>query len=126
DQAALNQANELGAGARIEFSRDGHAGLPDKATELSDFSVRTPSPAPQSEFRGNPTELQNEVATSGRFGIAMLVRTRGVKDKNLFLLGLFRRRLEYPALNGAVREQQSLFHATVVLIEDKASGTQLI
>jgi predicted phage terminase large subunit-like protein len=49
-----------------------------------------------------------------------------VSGKNLFLLGVFRRRLEYPALKRAVREQQSLFDATVVLIEDKASGTQLI
>ena len=52
--------------------------------------------------------------------------TWGVKDKNLFLLGVFRRRLEYPAPKRAVCEQQSLFDATVVLIEDKASGTQLI
>ena len=52
--------------------------------------------------------------------------TWGVAGKNLFLLGVFRRRLEYPALKRAVREQQSLFSATVVLIEDKASGTQLI
>ena len=52
--------------------------------------------------------------------------TWGVKDKDLFLLGVFRQRLEYPALKRAVREQQSLFDATVVLIEDKASGTQLI
>jgi hypothetical protein len=66
---------------------------PNKATELSDFSVCT---------------------------------TWGVKDKNLFLLAVFRRRLEYPALKRAVREQQELFGANVVLIEDKASGTQLI
>jgi predicted phage terminase large subunit-like protein len=52
--------------------------------------------------------------------------TWGVKDKNLYLLGVFRRRLEYPALKRAVREQQSLFGASVVLIEDRASGTQLI
>src|SRR4029077_17822388 len=37
-----------------------------------------------------------------------------------------RRRLEYPALKRAAREQQSLFDANEVLIEDKASGTQLI
>jgi predicted phage terminase large subunit-like protein len=49
-----------------------------------------------------------------------------VKGKDLFLLGLFRKRLEYPALKRAVRDQQSLFNASVVLIEDKASGTQLI
>src|SRR5271167_3352048 len=52
--------------------------------------------------------------------------TWGVSGKNLYLLGLLRRRLEYPALKRAVREQQSQFNATVVLIEDKASGTQLI
>jgi predicted phage terminase large subunit-like protein len=52
--------------------------------------------------------------------------TWGVRGKDLFLLGLFRRRLEYPALKRAVREQQSLFNASEVLIEDKASGTQLI
>ena len=52
--------------------------------------------------------------------------TWGVRGKDLFLLGLFRRRLEYPALKRAVCEQQSHFDATVVLIEDKASGTQLI
>jgi phage terminase large subunit-like protein len=50
----------------------------------------------------------------------------GVKDKNLFLIGVFRQQLENPALKRAVREQQRLFGATEVLIEDKASGTQLI
>jgi predicted phage terminase large subunit-like protein len=52
--------------------------------------------------------------------------TWGVKGRHLFLLALFRRRLEYPALKRAVREQQSPFGANEVLIEDKASGTQLI
>ena len=37
--------------------------------------------------------------------------TWGVKGKDLFLLSVFRRRLEYPALKRAVREQQSLFEA---------------
>src|ERR1700752_2774207 len=48
-----------------------------------------------------------------------------IRGKNLYLLGLLRQRLEYPALKRAVREQQNLFNATEVLIEDKASGTQL-
>jgi predicted phage terminase large subunit-like protein len=52
--------------------------------------------------------------------------TWGIKGKNFYLLGVLRRRLEYPALKRAVREQQTLFSASVVLIEDKASGTQLI
>src|SRR5438045_181909 len=52
--------------------------------------------------------------------------TWGVKGKDLFLLAVLRRRLEYPAIKRAVAEPRSLFDATVVLIEDKASGTQLI
>ena len=52
--------------------------------------------------------------------------TWGIKGNKVYLLGVLRKRLEYPALKRAVREQQTLFNATVVLIEDKASGTQLI
>jgi len=52
--------------------------------------------------------------------------TWGIKGKNFYLLNVLRKRLEYPALKRAVREQQNLFNADVVLIEDKASGTQLI
>ena len=52
--------------------------------------------------------------------------TWGLKGKDFYLLNVLRERLEYPALKRAVREQQSLFNANVVLIEDKASGTQLI
>ena len=52
--------------------------------------------------------------------------TWGVRGKNVYLLGLLRQRLEYPALKRVVREQQSLYRATEVPIEDKASGTQLI
>jgi len=52
--------------------------------------------------------------------------TWGIKGKTLYLLSVLRKKLEYPALKRAVREQQSLFNASVVLIEDKASGTQLI
>jgi phage terminase large subunit-like protein len=37
--------------------------------------------------------------------------TWGVSGKHLFLLDVFRRRLEYPALKRAVREQQSLLDA---------------
>src|ERR1700732_2966544 len=52
--------------------------------------------------------------------------TWGIKGKDLFLLNVLRKRLEFPALKRAVREQQGLCNANVVLIEDKASGTQLI
>jgi phage terminase large subunit-like protein len=42
------------------------------------------------------------------------------------LLHVLRRRMEYPELKRAVREQARAFGANVVLIQDKASGTQLI
>ena len=38
--------------------------------------------------------------------------TWGIKAKNLYLLNVTRKRLEYPALKRAVREQQSLFRLT--------------
>jgi phage terminase large subunit-like protein len=41
-------------------------------------------------------------------------------------LDVLRRRMEYPELKRAVREQYARFQPSVVLIEDKASGTQLI
>jgi hypothetical protein len=42
------------------------------------------------------------------------------------LLHVLRRRMEYPELKRAVCRQAEAFNANVVLIEDKASGTQLI
>ncbi|MBV9859630.1 MAG: phage terminase large subunit [Alphaproteobacteria bacterium] len=50
----------------------------------------------------------------------------GIKDRQFYLLHLLRKRLGYPELKRAVREQHRQFGADVVLIEDKASGTQLI
>lgn len=50
----------------------------------------------------------------------------GQKDNHFYLLHAFRRRLEYPDLKRAVREQAQLYNPAAILIEDKASGTQLI
>jgi predicted phage terminase large subunit-like protein len=52
--------------------------------------------------------------------------TWGIKNHHLYLLNVLRKRMEYPDLKRAVREQRELYQATVVLIEDRASGTQLI
>ena len=52
--------------------------------------------------------------------------TWGIKDRRLYLLHVLRKRMDYPSLKRAVREQWLVIAATVVLIEDKASGTQLI
>ena len=48
------------------------------------------------------------------------------KDRHIYLLHVLRRRLTYPDLKRAVREQAELHNADVVLVEDKISGTSLI
>jgi len=52
--------------------------------------------------------------------------TWGSKNKRLYLLDVLRERLDYPQLKRAVVSQADSFHPNNILIEDKASGTQLI
>jgi predicted phage terminase large subunit-like protein len=52
--------------------------------------------------------------------------TWGIKEKHIYLLNVCRKRLGYPELKRAVRVQAEAFHPATVLIEDRASGTQLI
>ena len=52
--------------------------------------------------------------------------TWGKTNQHMYLLDVFRRRLNFPELKRAVRDQASHHNADVVLIEDKASGTSLI
>jgi predicted phage terminase large subunit-like protein len=52
--------------------------------------------------------------------------TWGIKGKQIFLLHVLRKRMEYPDLKRAVHAQAQIHRATIVLIEDKASGTQLL
>ena len=52
--------------------------------------------------------------------------TWGLTRNRSYLLHVLRKKLDYPNLKRAVREQAALHNANVVLIEDKASGTQLI
>ena len=52
--------------------------------------------------------------------------TWGVKGPNFYLLNVLRKKLDFPDLKRAVRQQSDLFNPTTILIEDKASGTQLI
>jgi predicted phage terminase large subunit-like protein len=52
--------------------------------------------------------------------------TWGIKDRCLYLLDVFRQRLDFPDLKRAIHEQARRHNATIVLIEDKASGIQLL
>jgi hypothetical protein len=49
--------------------------------------------------------------------------TWGVKGPNFYLLNVLRKKLDFPDLKRAVRQQSDLFNPTVILIEDKASGS---
>jgi predicted phage terminase large subunit-like protein len=52
--------------------------------------------------------------------------TWGIVGQNIYLLHVYRKRVDYPELKRAVREQANSFNPRVILIEDKASGTQLL
>jgi predicted phage terminase large subunit-like protein len=52
--------------------------------------------------------------------------TWGVKRQHMYLLDVFRRRMEFPELKRMVGELARLWRASIVLVEDKSSGTQLI
>lgn len=52
--------------------------------------------------------------------------TWGTKDGRYYLLDVFRKRLNYPQLKRAVCDLKAKFSPISILIEDKASGTQLI
>jgi predicted phage terminase large subunit-like protein len=63
-----------------------------------------------------PTELSDYSVCS----------TWGVNANHLYLLHVYRKRVGYPELKRAVRDQAEAFGPQTILIEDKASGTQLI
>jgi predicted phage terminase large subunit-like protein len=50
----------------------------------------------------------------------------GVKERHLWLLAVLRRRMEFPELKRALAGMAARHKADVVLIEDRASGTQLL
>ena len=52
--------------------------------------------------------------------------TWGLMGSNAYLLNVFRKRLSFPDLERAVIDQDALFRPEAILIEDRASGTQLI
>ena len=52
--------------------------------------------------------------------------TWGVKNEHFYLLDVFRARLNYPELKREVKAQSERYRVDTILIEDKASGTQLI
>ncbi len=52
--------------------------------------------------------------------------TWGISKERVYLLHVMRKRLNYPELKRAAEEQARFYRASIILVEDKASGTQLI
>jgi len=63
---------------------------------------------------------------SGELNDYSVCTTWGVYDRRYYLLDVLRMRLNYPALKRAVGEQARRHKPNRIVIEDKASGTQLI
>jgi predicted phage terminase large subunit-like protein len=63
---------------------------------------------------------------SGELNDFSVCTTWGTYDSHYYLLDVFRKRLNYPDLKRAVTEQARRHCADTILIEDRASGTQLI
>jgi predicted phage terminase large subunit-like protein len=63
---------------------------------------------------------------SGELNDFSVCTTWGAILDSYYLLDVFRKRLNYPELKRAVREKAKQHQASIILIEDKASGTQLI
>jgi predicted phage terminase large subunit-like protein len=88
------------------------------------FKTYTPEELPSTfEQVFQSWDTANKPAELNDFSVCT---TWGVKEKGLYLIHVYRKRLGYPELKRAVREQAAAFNASTILIEDRASGTQLI
>jgi predicted phage terminase large subunit-like protein len=63
---------------------------------------------------------------SGELNDFSVCTTWGATLDHYYLLAVFRKRLNYPDLKQAVKDEARRHSANIILIEDKASGTQLI
>jgi predicted phage terminase large subunit-like protein len=63
---------------------------------------------------------------SGEFNDYSVCTTWGEFEKKYYLIDVFRRKLEYPDLRRAVKEQFQKYRPQHVVIEDRGSGTQLL
>ena len=87
------------------------------------FPRYDPDHAPAFERTVQSWDCANKVSELADFSVCT---TWGIKGKHRYLISVFRKKLEFPDLKRAIVEQAKLHQARVVLIEDRASGTQLI
>ena len=81
---------------------------------------------------GGPPSFQMKIQSwdtankSSEFSDYSVCTTWGVNGKDIYLLHVCRKRMDYPELKRTIRELANLYQPRVILIEDKASGTALI
>lgn len=68
-------------------------------------------------------DTANKVSQVSDFSVCT---TWGIKGNRMYLLHVCRRRMEFPELKRMMLELRDSFKPSVIIIEDKASGTQLI
>jgi len=68
-------------------------------------------------------DTANSASESANFSVCT---TWGMRGRHLYLLDVVRRQMEFPELKRTVRYLADFWKADIVLVEDKASGTQII
>ncbi len=88
------------------------------------FKTYTPADLPMEfELVFQSWDTANKSSELSDFSVCT---TWGLRKNQLYLLHVLRKRLDYPDLRRTVKQQAELYRAKTVVIEDKASGTQLI
>ena len=88
------------------------------------FKTYTPQSRPEAfDYIFQSWDTANTITELSDYSVCT---TWGKKGKDLYLLHVCRKKMDYPTLKRAVVEQAELWSARVIVIEDKASGTQLI
>jgi predicted phage terminase large subunit-like protein len=68
-------------------------------------------------------DTANSASETANFSVCT---TWGMRGKHFYLLDVVRRQMEFPELKRTVRDLADSWKADIVLVEDKASGTQII
>ena len=87
------------------------------------FQTYTPHTLPES---GQIVQSWDTASKESELADYSVCTTWKVDNKKLYLLDVLRQKMEYPQLKRAVKEQAAIFKPDAILIEDKASGIQLI
>ena len=91
-----------------------------KAAWLQHFRLADPPPFDRMVQSWDTANKPSELADYS------VCTTWGVKGPRFYLMNVLRKKLSYPELRRAVIEQDRLFKPQAIVIEDRASGTQLI